>query len=29
MKAHGKNYGVYNTEGGVVFYFDLDANMPC
>lgn len=29
MEAHGKKYGVYNTEGGVVFYFDLDANMPC
>ncbi len=29
MKAHGKNCGVYNVEDGVVFYFDLDANMPC
>ncbi len=29
MHAHGKKYGVYNTDGGVVFYFDLDANMPC
>jgi len=29
MQAHGKKYGVYNSEGGVVFYFDLDANMPC
>ena len=29
MKAHNKSYGVYNVEDGVVFYFDLDANMPC
>lgn len=29
MQAHGKPYGVYNVEDGVVFYFDLDANMPC
>lgn len=29
MKAHNKNYGVYNVSDGVVFYFDLDANMPC
>lgn len=28
MKAHNKSYGVYNTDDGVVFYFDLDANMP-
>lgn len=28
MNAHGKDYGVYNVEDGVVFYFDLDANMP-
>ena len=28
MEAHGKKYGVYNVEDGVVFYFDLDANMP-
>lgn len=27
MGAHGKHYGVYNAEDGVVFYFDLDANM--
>lgn len=27
MQAHGKKYGVYNVEDGVVFYFDLDANM--
>lgn len=27
MEAHGKQYGVYNKENGVVFYFDLDANM--
>lgn len=27
MKAHGKGYGVYNVEDGVVFYFDLDANV--
>lgn len=27
MKAHGKQYGVYNESDGVVFYFDLDANM--
>ncbi len=29
MKAHGKKYGVNNVSDGVVFYFDLDANMPC
>ncbi len=29
MEAHGRAYGVYNVEDGVVFYFDLDANMPC
>lgn len=29
MEAHGKKYGVFNVEDGVVFYFDLDANMPC
>ena len=27
MDAHGKKYGVYNVDDGVVFYFDLDANM--
>ena len=26
MKAHNKDYGVYNTDGGVVFYFELDTN---
>ncbi len=29
MEAHGKHYGVFNVDDGVVFYFDLDANMPC
>lgn len=29
MGAHNKQYGVYNVESGVVFYFDLDTNMPC
>lgn len=24
MKSHNKPYGVYNTDTGVVFYFDLD-----
>lgn len=24
MKAHGKEYGVANVEGGVEFYFDVD-----
>ena len=24
MKSHNKNFGVYNTETGVVFYFELD-----
>ena len=24
MKRHKNNYGVYNTEGGVVFFFELD-----
>lgn len=24
MKAHGKNYGVYNVDDGVVFFFELD-----
>ncbi len=24
MHAHNKDFGVYNTEGGVVFYFELD-----
>ncbi len=28
MTAHGKAYGVYNVPDGVVFYFDLDANLP-
>ena len=28
MTAHGKAYGVYNVSDGVVFYFDLDANLP-
>ncbi|MBR3599907.1 MAG: two-component sensor histidine kinase, partial [Lachnospiraceae bacterium] len=28
MQAHGKAYGVYNVSDGVVFYFDLDANLP-
>ncbi len=27
MEAHKKGYGVYNVDDGVVFYFDLDANM--
>ena len=27
MKAHAKAYGVTNVENGVVFYFDLDANL--
>ncbi len=26
MKAHNKDYGVYNTDNGVVFYFELDTN---
>ncbi len=26
MKSHNKDYGVYNTETGVVFYFELDTN---
>lgn len=29
MQAHNKDYGVYNVPDGVVFYFELDANMPC
>jgi signal transduction histidine kinase len=29
MEAHNKKYGVYNVDDGVVFYFDLDANIPC
>ncbi len=29
LEAHKKAYGVYNVSDGVVFYFDLDANMPC
>lgn len=24
MKLHGRKYGVYNTENGVVFYFELE-----
>lgn len=24
IEAHGQDYGVYNTEGGVVFWFDVD-----
>lgn len=24
MKLHGREYGAYNTENGVVFYFDLE-----
>ncbi|MBR5047827.1 MAG: two-component sensor histidine kinase, partial [Eubacterium sp.] len=27
MKAHGKDFGVRNTEDGVVFYFDLDGEI--
>lgn len=27
MQAHNREYGVKNVEDGVVFYFDLDANM--
>ena len=27
MKAHGKDYGVKNVADGVLFYFDLDANV--
>ncbi|MDO5126510.1 MAG: HAMP domain-containing sensor histidine kinase [Eubacteriales bacterium] len=27
MEAHAKSYGVYNVSDGVVFYFDLDANL--
>lgn len=27
MEAHAKPYGVQNIENGVVFYFDLDANL--
>ena len=26
MKAHNMDYGVYNTEGGVVFYFEADTH---
>lgn len=29
MKLHGRDYGVFNADDGVVFYFDLDTNMPC
>ncbi|MBR1816557.1 MAG: HAMP domain-containing protein [Lachnospiraceae bacterium] len=29
MEALGNDYGVYNVDDGVVFYFDLDNNMPC
>ncbi|MBR2916913.1 MAG: HAMP domain-containing histidine kinase, partial [Clostridia bacterium] len=25
MSAHNQKYGVYNTEGGVVFFFELDS----
>ena len=25
MKAHGKDYGVANVEGGVEFYFDVES----
>lgn len=24
MKAHNQKYGAYNTDGGIVFYFELD-----
>ena len=27
MKAHHRDFGVYNTDNGVVFYFDVDTNM--
>ena len=27
MEAHGKKYGVENVADGVLFYFDLDANV--
>ena len=24
MRAHGQDFGVYNKDNGVVFYFELD-----
>ena len=27
MKKHGRDYGFYNTENGVVFYFELDTEV--
>lgn len=29
MEAHGKQYGAYNTDDGVVFYIKLDADTSC
>lgn len=29
MEAHGKDYGAYNVEDGVVFYINLDADTSC
>jgi signal transduction histidine kinase len=26
QKAHGQDYGVYNEENGVVFYYDMDGS---
>ena len=26
QKSHGQDYGVYNAENGVTFYFELDAD---
>lgn len=29
MKAHGKDYGVSNVEGGVEFYFEVELDKKC
>ena len=29
MKLHGRNYGAYNKENGVVFYFELEMAKLC
>lgn len=28
MKLHGREYGAYNTDKGVVFYFDVETDNP-
>lgn len=29
MRIHGRNYGAYNKENGVLFYFELEMAKRC